>query len=118
VKKKILIVDDEEGIHLVFRDELEEVGYEVHSVFSGEEAIRSLKIFTPDLVILDIRMPGEDGRDTLREIKQINKDLNVVLCSADPQLKHDLRAWAADDYIVKSSDSAHMLGVIYGLLGE
>ena len=102
--KKILLVDDEDSIHLLYREELEEEGYEVHSALSGEDALDQLKIISPDLVILDINMPGMNGIDVLRQIKESNPDLPVILSSAYQEFKQDLSTWASDDYIVKSSN--------------
>ncbi|MFH1216333.1 MAG: response regulator [Pseudomonadota bacterium] len=102
--KKILLVDDEESIHLLYREELEEEGYEVHSALSGEDALEKLHIITPDLVILDINMPGMNGIDVLRRMKEIDQNLPVILSSAYQEFKQDLASWASDDYIVKSSN--------------
>jgi len=102
--KKILLVDDEDSIHLLYREELEEEGYEVHSALSGEEALAQLKIIMPDLIILDINMPGINGIDVLRQIKEINPSLPVILSSAYQEFKQDLATWASDEYIVKSSN--------------
>lgn len=102
--KKILLVDDEDSIHLLYREELEDEGYEVHSALSGEEALAQLKVIMPDLVILDINMPGINGIDTLRQIKEINPSLPVILSSAYQEFKQDLATWASDEYIVKSSN--------------
>ena len=102
--KKILLVDDEDSIHLLYREELEEEGYEVHSALSGEEALTQLKIILPDLVILDINMPGINGIDVLRQIKEMNSSLPVILSSAYQEFKQDLATWASDEYIVKSSN--------------
>jgi len=102
--KKILLVDDEESIHLLYREELEEDGYEVHSALSGEEALEKLHIIEPDLVILDINMPGMNGIDVLRRMKEINQAMPVILSSAYQEFKQDLASWASDDYIVKSSN--------------
>jgi two-component system response regulator (stage 0 sporulation protein F) len=102
--KKILLVDDEESIHLLYREELEEEGYEVHSALSGEEALEKLKIIHPDLIILDINMPGMNGIDALRRIKEINPHMKVILASAYQEFKQDLASWASDEYIVKSSN--------------
>ncbi len=102
--KKILLVDDEESIHLLYRDELEEEGYEIHSALSGDEALDKLDILSPDLVILDINMPGLNGIDTLREMKERKPDLPVILSSAYNEFKQDLASWASEAYIVKSSD--------------
>jgi DNA-binding response OmpR family regulator len=97
--KKILLVDDEDSIHLLYREELEEEGYEVHSALSGEEALAQLKIIAPDLVIL-----GINGIDVLRQIKEMNSSLPVILSSAYQEFKQDLATWASDEYIVKSSN--------------
>jgi two-component system response regulator (stage 0 sporulation protein F) len=101
-KKKILVVDDEESIHLLYREELEEEGYEVESAMSGEEALKSFDTLQPDLVILDINMPGMDGIEVLRQMKQKKPGIPVILSSAYPEYKQDLASWASDDYIVKS----------------
>ncbi|MCX5876573.1 MAG: response regulator [Deltaproteobacteria bacterium] len=102
--KKILLVDDEDSIHLLYREEPEEEGYEVHSALSGEEGLTQLKVIQPDLVILDINMPGINGIDVLRQIKEMNPSLPVILSSAYQEFKQDLATWASDEYIVKSSN--------------
>ena len=102
--KKILLVDDEESIHLLYREELEEEGYEVHSALSGEEALEEFDAISPDLVILDINMPGMNGIDVLRRMKEMHPQLPVILCSAYQEFKQDLASWASDAYIVKSAN--------------
>ncbi len=101
-KKKILVVDDEESIHLLYREELEEEGYQVISAMTGEEGLKLFQEEKPDLVILDINMPGMDGIEVLRQMKQMQPDVPVILSSAYPEYKQDLASWASDDYIVKS----------------
>ncbi|MBU4407351.1 MAG: response regulator, partial [Proteobacteria bacterium] len=71
---------------------------------SGEEALTQLKIINPDLIILDINMPGINGIDVLRQIKEMNSSLPVILSSAYQEFKQDLATWASDEYIVKSSN--------------
>jgi len=102
--KQILLVDDEDSIHLLYREELEEEGYKVHSAFSGEEALVKLKELDVDLVILDINMPGLNGLDTLRRIKEVQPTLPVILSSAYQEFKQDISSWASDEYIVKSAN--------------
>lgn len=102
--KHILLVDDEDSIHLLYREELEEEGYRVYSAFSGEEGLEKLASEQIDLVILDINMPGLNGLDTLRRIKEIRPTLPVILSSAYQEFKQDLSSWASDEYIVKSAN--------------
>ncbi len=102
--KKILLVDDEEGIQMLYREELEDDGYEVISAYTGEEGLKKFKSESPDLVILDIQMPGMNGIETLRQMKMNNPELPVILSSAYNEYKQDLGAWASDEYVVKSSN--------------
>jgi DNA-binding response OmpR family regulator len=101
---KILVVDDEENIRLLYRDEFQEMGYEVLTASSGEEALEMIREEPPDLVTLDIRMGEQDGIDTLRRIKELDKDIPVVISTAYDIYKSDFGAWCSDAYIVKSSD--------------
>ena len=102
--KKILLVDDEEGIQMLYREELEDDGYEVISAYTGEEGLQKFKDESPDLVILDIQMPGMNGIETLRQMKMNNPDLPVILSTAYNEYKQDLGTWASDEYVVKSSN--------------
>lgn len=102
--KRILLVDDEEGIQLLYREEFEEDGYEVISAYNGEEALEKFSQDSPDLIILDINMPGMSGIEVLRRVKEINPDLPVILCSAYQEFKQDFATWASEDYIVKSAN--------------
>jgi len=116
--KKILLVDDEESIHLLYRAELEEEGYMVHSALTGKDALQEFEIVSPDLIILDINMPGMNGIEVLRWIKETNPNIPVVLCSAYNEYKQNIGAWASDDYIVKSSDLDDLKGAIRQLLSK
>ena len=102
--KNILLVDDEDSIHLLYREELEEEGYAVHSAFTGEEALEKLSNTEVDLIILDINMPGMNGLEALRKIKEINPTMPVILSSAYQEFKQDLASWASDEYLVKSAN--------------
>lgn len=110
--KKILLVDDEQAIHLLYREELEEEGYEVHSALRGEDALEKFRLILPDLVILDINMPGMNGIEVLRQMKEINSDLPVILSTAYHEYKQDLGTWASDDYIVKSVDLSDLKAAV------
>lgn len=104
--KKILIIDDEANIREFYKDELQDEGYAVALAATGEQGLEALGA-DPDgfhLVMLDIKMPGMSGLEVLSRIKEISRDLPVILVSAYDTYKMDFSSWAAEDYIVKSSD--------------
>lgn len=80
-KQTILIVDDEEGIRQSLSDILEDEGYAILTAQSGEECLKILKESSPDLIILDIWLPGIDGIETLQEIKSFAPDMPAVMIS-------------------------------------
>jgi DNA-binding response OmpR family regulator len=116
LKKKILVVDDEKNIRLLLHDELSDEGYDVVLADSGEVAMRMIREEKPDLVTLDIKMPGEDGLSILRKIREIEYDLPVIICSAYSVYKSDFSAVAADYYVVKSSNFDELKGKIREIL--
>jgi two-component system, response regulator, stage 0 sporulation protein F len=115
---RILLVDDEEHIRLLFKEELEEEGYIIETASNGFEALDRLKGSAFNLIVLDIKMPGMDGIQTLSEIKKINKDQRVILCSAYGEFKQDFSSWVSDAYVVKSADTSELKATIKSVLGE
>ncbi len=101
---KILIVDDEKHIRLLYREELEEEGYDVALASDGSGIRDRIDNEKPDVVILDIKMVNSNGLDVLQEIRNTYYNLPVILCSAYGNYKVDLKSIAADAYVVKSSD--------------
>jgi DNA-binding NtrC family response regulator len=102
---KILIVDDERNVHYSFRRVLGSE-YEVLSAFSGEEALRQVADKSVRLVLMDVRMPGDNGLDTLQEIKQQRPELPVIMMTAFASAETAIRATTlnAEDYLVKPFD--------------
>ena len=115
--KKILIVDDEESIRFLYKEELEEEGYIVECAKNGEEALEKLIVFKPDLVSLDIKMPVMDGIEALKRIREKERRLPIILCSAYGEYKQDLTTWASDAYVVKCADLTAFKSTIRKLLG-
>ena len=101
---RILIVDDEKAIQLLFADELTEEGYEVITTGDGSGILKLIEQKRPDLVVLDIKLGKNDGLDLLQDIRNTYYDLSVVMCTAYPDYRFDLKSIAADYYVVKSSD--------------
>ncbi|MBW2078796.1 MAG: response regulator [Deltaproteobacteria bacterium] len=101
---KILVVDDEEHIRLLYSEELSEAGYEVITAADGFKLIERIEEEKPDLVVLDIKMIDYNGLDLLQEIRNKFYDLPVILCTAYDTYKEDIKAIAADFYVIKSFD--------------
>jgi DNA-binding response OmpR family regulator len=116
--KKILLVDDEESIQIVYREEFEDEGYQVISALNGISALEKFKEEEPDLVILDIQMPGMDGVEVLRQMKMLKPTTPVILSSAYQEFKRDLGTWASDEYVVKSGNLDELKKSVRRLLGE
>ena len=115
-KKKVLLVDDQESILLLYSEEIEEEGFAVEVAHNGDQALEVFKASPPDLVILDINMPGMNGIEVLRQMKAVNADLPVILSSAYPEYKEDLGAWASDEYIVKSANTDELKAAVHKYL--
>ncbi|MDO9631470.1 MAG: response regulator [Humidesulfovibrio sp.] len=108
-KPKILVVDDEKHIRMLYQEELESEGYEV-ATSDGEDSIESiLARENPAVVILDIRLgPNTSGLDLLQTIRSLDAGLPVILCTAYDSFQHDLKSIAADFYVVKSVDLSEL----------
>ncbi len=115
--KRILVVDDEESIRFLYKEELEEDGFIVELAENGKEAIDKVFTFKPDLITLDIKMPVMDGIEALKRIREIERNIPIILCSAYGEYKHDLTTWASDAYIVKCADLTDLKFTIKRLLG-
>jgi DNA-binding response OmpR family regulator len=105
---KILIVDDEDVIRMLYGEELEDEGYEVITTDSGRGLVGLVEREKPDLIILDIKMAEHDGLDLLQDIRREYYNIPVILCSAYSSYKGDLKAIAADYYVVKSADLSEL----------
>ncbi len=115
--KTVLIVDDEENIRTLYKEELADEGYNIILASNGYEALEVLSIQKPDAIILDIKMPGMDGVNLLKLIKERKEDdIPVIICSAYEEYKQDFSLWASEEYIVKSSDLTKMKSVLKRIL--
>ncbi|MCX5872169.1 MAG: response regulator [Deltaproteobacteria bacterium] len=114
--KRILVVDDEMHICELYRMELEEEGYSVTLAHSGAEALQQVDRNPPDLIVLDIQMPGMDGIETLEKLLGKDKGIPIILNTAYSHYKDDFTTWGADAYVVKSSDTSKLKAEIKRLL--
>lgn len=100
----VLIVDDEESLRQLYKDELSAEGYDVLVAATGKQAVEVLNKTRPDVIVMDIRMPEMDGIEALGKVIARHKNIPVIINTAYASYKEDFRAWAADEYVVKSSD--------------
>ncbi len=118
---RILIVDDSQFMRSILKNLLIPKGHEVVGEASnGREAIEKYKKLRPDLVLLDIVMPDMDGLETLKEIKKIDPNARVIMCTALGQQKIVIEALKAGarGYIVKPFKAELVLKEIDRVLGK
>jgi two-component system KDP operon response regulator KdpE len=113
----ILVVDDEPQIRRVLRSTLSSNGYLIHEAKTGEEALDMLRKMRPDLVLLDVNMPGMDGIATAREIRSVS-DMPIIMLTVQNAEKDKVAALdaGADDYVVKPFGIEELLARIRAAL--
>ena len=115
---RILVVDDEANIRLLYSEELKDEGYEVDTAATTAEAVEKLHGSSFDLAVLDIKLKNESGIELLQKIVKERHDMPVILCSAFSCYKDDFSAWLADGYVVKSSDLQELKDEIARVLAK
>ena len=101
--RRVLVVDDEENLRLVLKTLLRRHGYEVESAATGEDALKLVESFGPDVVLTDVRMPKMGGLDLLATLKNMGNDATVIVMSAygNMDLAIDAMKAGAYDYVQK-----------------
>ena len=113
---KILVVEDDTNQALLFQEELEAEGYEIVVASNGRDAIEMADKIVPDLVVMDISMPGMDGIEAMGRILSEHNKLPVILNTAYASYKDNFLSWSADAYVIKSSDLTELKETIAKLL--
>jgi len=107
---RVLIVDDEPDAVELLGEFLRGKGYEVLTAGSGAEALQRVKEDRPHLILLDIRMPGMDGFEVLRQVREMDREVGVIMVTAENEEAVGRRALqlGAFDYIVKPVDLKYL----------
>jgi len=114
---KILVVEDEESIRETLAFLLTKEGYKVHTLASGLEAVTEFEKFDPDLVLLDIMLPGLSGVEITKKIRQKSQTPIIMLTAKDTELDKVLGLEiGADDYVTKPFSGRELLARIKALL--
>ncbi|MBP3952026.1 response regulator [Bacillus suaedae] len=120
MSKKVLIVDDAAFMRMMIKDILSKNGFEVvGEANDGNQAIEKYKELSPDLVTMDITMPDKDGITALKEIKAMDSNAKIIMCSAMGQqaMVIDAIQAGAKDFIVKPFQADRVLEAINKTLG-
>jgi two-component system chemotaxis response regulator CheY len=118
--KKILVVDDAAFMRMMIKDILTKNGYEVvGEAENGARAVEKYKELIPDLVIMDITMPEVDGIQAVKEIKKVNADSQIIMCSAMGQQAMVIESIQAGarDFIVKPFQADRVIDAVKKVLG-
>jgi len=109
--ESILIVDDDVNLCIALKEDLTEIGYNAEYVTNGDSAVAYVLNTPVDLILLDLKMPGKDGFDVLRELREKKVKVNVIVLTAYADVKSamDSAKLGASDFISKPYDFDELL---------
>ncbi|GAB5052692.1 response regulator transcription factor [Pediococcus ethanolidurans] len=118
MNKKILVVDDEPSIVTLLTYNLNEAGFQVASVGTGNQALTWLKTNDVDLIVMDLMLPGIDGLETIRQIRGMQKDTPVIILTAKNNELDKIVGFeiGADDYLTKPFSPRELIARIKAVL--
>ncbi|HUF17081.1 MAG TPA: response regulator [Thermoanaerobaculia bacterium] len=117
-RPSILVVDDDQPILLLMKNILTEFHFEARTAGSGVEAIEAVRTAMPDLILLDMNMPGMAGDEVLRQIRQEDgvADVPVLILSGEPVSEEELAELGVRGAVIKPFDLQKLLATIRGLV--
>ena len=115
---KILVVDDEPSMREMLSDLLKSEGYGVLTVANGEKAVARVRDKKPEVVLLDMKMSGMDGIETLTQIRELNKDVSIIIITAYGTMRNVVEAMKLGiyDYVTKPFDIEKLKRLVEGAL--
>ena len=114
LKKTVLIVDDEPDMRLAIRNVLKIRGYNVVESGDGNNAVEAVGKDNPDLILLDIRLPGMDGIEVLERIRKFNKNIPIVMITGYGHIQSavDVMKLGAQEYLQKPFENAQLIEIV------
>lgn len=114
IKGKVLIVDDVPDTVEIIQKLLRYEGYEVLTAQTGEEGVRKIEEEKPDVVLMDISLPGIDGNEALKRIKKINPNQSVIMLTAYATVDNTIQALkeGAQDFLKKPFENEHLIHIV------
>lgn len=118
--KRILIVDDQQGIRLLLKEVFEREGYETLIAGSGNEALAITEHVCPHIVLMDMKMPGMDGVELLKRLKKRNKAFKVIMMTAYGEMGvvEESMSWGVMRYFTKPFDVFELRDAVRELLED
>ena len=112
--ERILVVDDDKDLRFNLSNILKDEGYDVLAVEDGREALKAVQNNSPNLALLDIRLPSMNGMEILEKLKRIDKDLIIIMLTAYAEVKDAVKAMklGAFDYVTKPFDNEELILII------
>ncbi len=114
----VLVVEDNKNQRLLYEQELTLEGYEVITAANGIEALDKVQELHPDIIIMDISMPKMDGLEAIGKIIGKNLHTPIIIHTAHSDYKDKFMSWAADGFLMKSSDLTELKKTIDDLLAK
>ncbi len=116
--RTILIVENDKNQLLLYEYELSLEGYNIITAKDGYEALEKVKEHLPDLIVLDIILPGMDGVELMGRMLSERKNIPIIINTAYGGYKDNFIMWSANAYIIKSSDLSELKNKVKELLGK
>lgn len=117
---KLLVVDDQMGVRRLLFEAFNEEGYQVELAGSGHEALEKVRKTAPDIILMDMKMPGMNGLETLHEIKKVDDTVPVVMMTAYGELEIVAEAMklGIKEYVTKPFDINELRGLVKKVIAE
>lgn len=119
-KGRILIVDDQLGIRLLLNEVFQKEGYEIYQAANGIMALEVADRYSPDLVLLDMKIPGMDGMKVLKRLKDMNSSITVIMMTAygDQEMINEAKRLGARTHITKPFDIGELANTVNQLFED
>ncbi len=115
---KVLVIEDEKNLRVLYKQDFERDGFDVVTAANATEGLALVDSEKPDILVVDIRLPGMDGLEAMSRVLERHPKIPIVLNSAYSSYKDSFMSWSADAYVVKSADTGELRTRVRELLAS